>query len=202
MKLRVAARVSHRRVAEVPGNRQGPYYSARRPRKTPGVPPGIPPCSRSRPSAKTGRRICRWRGGPMDAAIDSRSRTDRIPQRATVPKWHYVYFLLAAFDLVTVTAGLTLNHQIMGIYRQSVEVNHVWTERVAAYSHLGQLAAEVDAPGNDVFDTREVAQESTRMDAAVRAFDLALLKQRRELERELEPQSAAPLLELLDAVAV
>ena len=122
--------------------------------------------------------------------------------RTRPPKWRYVYFLLAAFDVVTVSAGLYLNHRIMGIYLRSVDVNRVWAERVAAYSHLGELAGDVDAPGNDVFDTRDVRKEFIRMEAAVRAFDRDLLQQRRELQANLDPKSAGPLLELLDAIAV
>jgi PAS domain S-box-containing protein len=122
--------------------------------------------------------------------------------RTKPPKWRYVYFLLAAFDLVTVSAGLYLNHQIMGIYLRSVEVNRIWAERVAAYSHLGELAGDVDAPGNDVFDTRDVRQEFVRMGAAVKAFDTDLQTQRQELQANLNSDDAAPLLALLDAVAV
>jgi len=122
--------------------------------------------------------------------------------RTKPPKWRYVYFLLAAFDLVTVSAGLYLNHQIMGIYLRSVEVNRIWAERVAAYSHLGELAGDVDAPGNDVFDTRDVRQEFVRMGSAVKAFDTDLQTQRQELQANLNPDDAAPLLALLDAVAV
>ena len=138
--------------------------------------------------------------------MGSEQRT-RIQSGGTVsrnkpPKWYYVYFLLAAFDLVTVSAGLWLNHRIMGIYLQSVEVNRVWAERVSAYSHLGELAGDVDAPGNDVFDTRDVDQESLRMENAVRAFDLDIQKQRNELDSDLTAADAAPLVELLDAIAV
>src|SRR6267378_4598265 len=97
--------------------------------------------------------------------------------RTKPPKWRYIYFLLAAFDLVTVSAGLYLNYRIMGIYLRSVEVNRVWADRVNAYSHLGELAGDVDAPGNDVFDTRDVQKEFVRMRVAEKAFDLDLLKQ-------------------------
>src|SRR3954465_11066381 len=136
---------------------------------------------------------------------ETTSRTEGVAaavHRTRPPKWRYVYFLLAAFDLVTVSAGLYLNHRIMGIYLQSVEVNRIWAGRVAAYSHLGELAGDVDAPGNDVFDTRDVRQEYSRMGAAVKAFDLDLAKQRQELQASLDGDSGAPLLALLDAIAV
>ncbi|HMF97956.1 MAG TPA: ATP-binding protein [Vicinamibacterales bacterium] len=127
--------------------------------------------------------------------------TGAVPRTNPSP-WRYIYFLLAAFDIVTVSAGLYLNHRIMAIYLRSVEVNRIWADRAAAYSHLGELAGDVDAPGNDVFETRDVQKETIRMAAAVKAFDLALLQQRRELQANLDPAAAAPLLTLLDAIAV
>ena len=138
----------------------------------------------------------------MTAETTSRSEAVAAVQRTKPPKWRYVYFLLAAFDLVTVSAGLYLNYRIMGIYLQSVEVNRIWAERVSAYSHLGELAGDVDAPGNDVFDTRDVQQEFIKMRTAVHAFDRDLDTQRRELEANLERGEAAPLLALLDAISV
>src|SRR4029079_13879999 len=135
---------------------------------------------------------------------ETTSRTEGVAavQRTRPPKWRYVYFQLAAFDLVTVSAGLYLNHRIMGIYLQSVEVNRIGAERVSAYSHLGELAGDVDAPGNDVFDTRDVQQEFIKMRTAVNAFDRDLETQRRELQVNLDRAEAAPLLALLNAISV
>jgi PAS domain S-box-containing protein len=138
----------------------------------------------------------------MGQQSTGRTQTTDAPSRAKPAKWYYIYFLLAAFDLVTVSAGLWLNHRIMGIYLESVEVNRVWADRVSAYSHLGELAGDVDAPGNDVFDTHDVTKESARMEVAVRAFDEAIREQRQELEADLDANSAAPLLALLDAISV
>ena len=117
------------------------------------------------------------------------------------PKWRYIYFLLAAFDLMTVCAGLYLNHRIMNIYTGSVAANRIWADRVAAYSHLGELAAAVDAPGNDVFDTRNVQVESARMHEATMVFDLDLAAQQQDLQANLASEVAAPLVALLDTIA-
>ena len=138
----------------------------------------------------------------MGQETHTRTQTSGVPSRPKPAKWYYVYFLLAAFDLVTVSAGLWLNYRIMGIYLKSVEVNRVWADRVSAYSHLGELAGDVDAPGNDVFDTHDVAKESARMEVAVANFDKAIQQQREELEADLDARSAAPLLALLNAISV
>ena len=118
------------------------------------------------------------------------------------PKWHYLYFVLAALDLIAVSAGLYLSHSIMSIYVRSVEANQTWAERVFAYSNLGELAAAVNAPGNDVFDSREVDVETARMQAAKNAFDAKFAALREELSTSLPPTEAAPLLARFDAVGV
>ena len=130
----------------------------------------------------------RFRGRETEASPPVRS-----------PKWRYIYFLLAAFDVVTVSAGLYLNQRIMDIYINSVEVNRVWADRIAKYSYLAEIAAEVDAPGNDVFDNGDVNEEFVRMRVAEKAFDLELARQRQELQAHLRPEVARPLIALLDA---
>ena len=117
------------------------------------------------------------------------------------PKWHYLYFALAAFDVFTVCGGLYLSHSIMRIYTGSVEVNQTWAERVLAYSHLGELAAKVNAPGNDVFDSHDVEAEMRRMEAALVVFNARLANLRGELQTNLTPAEAAPILARLEWVS-
>jgi len=123
-------------------------------------------------------------------------------RRVKPPKWRYIYFVLAAFDLVTVSGGLYLSHKVMDIYTQSVAVNRVWAARVAAYAHMEDLATEVNAPGNDVFDNRKIEDETIKMRVAERIFDLDLARQRMELQANVEPKLARPLLAMFNAIAV
>jgi signal transduction histidine kinase/CheY-like chemotaxis protein len=117
------------------------------------------------------------------------------------PKWHLIYFLLAAFDLLTVCVSLYLNHQIMDIYSGAVVVNQQWARRLGTYDDLGQLAGAVNAPGNDVFDSRDVAGESQRMRAARETFQTGLTKARDDLEHDPSPAEVAPLKRDLTVVA-
>ena len=87
------------------------------------------------------------------------------------PKWHHLYYLLAAFDLFTVVLSLVLNHQTRGVFARSIEVNQVWSQRLADYSGLGQLAAAVDAPGNDIFDSLDLNTEAARFQAALQRYE-------------------------------
>lgn len=132
-----------------------------------------------------------------------RSRTEkcRVPNlRSRWSKPHYVYFLLAGFDILTVCLGLLVTHSIMSTYTASVAGNATWNERLLAYSRLGELAEAVDAPGNDVFDSHDAAGEEQRLRAAAAAFDGEYAVLRAELEANLAPPRAEPLVARLDTV--
>ena len=97
------------------------------------------------------------------------------------PKWHRVYYLLAAFDVVIVLLTLVLNYQILHIYERSAKVSQQWTERRNDMDELGKLACAVNAPGNNVFDSHDVAAESGAMIAALQAFDKHLTDSKNDL---------------------
>lgn len=115
-------------------------------------------------------------------------------------KWHHIYYLLAAFDLATISFSLYLNHQILSIYTESVTVNHEWADRIAGYADLAQLASAVNAPGNDVFDTRDVEGESARLHAALHSFDRSFKAAREDLRTNVDPSTASALARGLDRV--
>ena len=43
------------------------------------------------------------------------------------PKWHYVYYLLAGIDILTVVISLVMNHHLANEYKLVVENNQQWT---------------------------------------------------------------------------
>ena len=88
-------------------------------------------------------------------------------------KLHHIYFVLAAIDLITVACTLLLSHQMMSIHTQSVAANQVIAQRIAEVTALSELATRTNAPGNDVFDSRNVPVERARRDAALVQFNRA-----------------------------
>lgn len=116
------------------------------------------------------------------------------------PRWYLLYYLLAALDVVTVLASLTLNHRIMQIYVDSVATSQAWERREDQYAHLAGLARAVNAPGNDVFDSRDVRAESTRLRVALDAFDAQFDATRAEVARNASTGEAALLLKAFDEI--
>ncbi|MFN7980132.1 MAG: ATP-binding protein, partial [Vicinamibacterales bacterium] len=138
---------------------------------------------------------------PITGVVD---RTDLVQPRASrrAPRWrlHAVYVALAALGVTAVGLGLYLSDRTATLYREAVGVNQTWASLQLRYLALGPLAAAVNAPGNDVFDSHDVPAERARLDLAARLFDerLALLRDR---PRDASSAADTSLTADLEAVA-
>lgn len=109
------------------------------------------------------------------------------------PKWHFVYFVLAAFDVVAISASLFLNHSLSESFAASVQVNRVWSDRLAGFAELSQLAIAANAPGNDIFDSTDVRHESQRLLNAEDEFQKKLRQVQQELEAGIDSETLPQL---------
>jgi signal transduction histidine kinase/HPt (histidine-containing phosphotransfer) domain-containing protein/ActR/RegA family two-component response regulator len=103
-------------------------------------------------------------------------------------KWHHIYFFLAGFDVLVVVLGVFLNHEIVNIYHGSIVANQSWVQQLSSYSTLGSMASDVNAPGNNVFDTHDVERESRYMSEALRVFNDHLAKAKEQLQARIDNQ--------------
>src|SRR3954453_13252593 len=115
-------------------------------------------------------------------------------------RWHRIYYLLAAFDVLTVSMSLWVNTRIMSIYRASIEVNQAWDELLHDTSALGRLAAAVNAPGNNVFESGDVEAEAEKARTAWPPFAARLAGLRARVRAHAPKGRAGPLLRSLEAI--
>jgi len=116
------------------------------------------------------------------------------------PKWYLLYYWLAALDVATVLASVMLAQAMIEIHVDSVATSQQWALREEEYADLAELARAVNAPGNDVFDSRDVEAESTRMHAALNAFTARYDATRAEVVRNASPEQAVLLLANFDEI--
>jgi signal transduction histidine kinase len=105
----------------------------------------------------------------------------RPETRERRPKWHLLYYALAAIVTLTICGSLYLNHSVRGIYQESVAVNQEWAQRHSSLLELAQLAQDVNAPGNDIFDSHDADKERIQRDEALARFETQLVRLRQEL---------------------
>lgn len=120
-------------------------------------------------------------------------------KKRKVPKWYIVYILLAGFDILTVSISLYLNHQISGVYKESVTVNDEWSKQQSALIKLSRLANLVNTPGNDVFISHDANIESERYKMAASKFTVQINQIEKDLKTNFDPSLSQPLLEELQA---
>lgn len=116
------------------------------------------------------------------------------------PKWYLLYYLLAALAVATVLASLTLNHRMVQIYVDSVAMRQSWAVREAQYARLSELARAVNAPGNDVFHSRDVDAESGRLRLALSEFNAQFSASREEVRTRGGADEAPRLLAAFDEI--
>lgn len=90
----------------------------------------------------------------------------------------------------------------MDSYAKSVEVNQVWAERLQTYSDLAQKASEVNAPGNDIFDSHNVAFETQRLNDRFRRFQQQMTAIEQDLQTIVDPTYKTELLKELNQVDI
>ena len=114
--------------------------------------------------------------------------------------WFRIYIAVAAFNLLTISGSLFLNHRLMNIQADSTRVNEEWAKRLDRFAQLAVLGGAVNAPGNDVFDSQDVAGESARLATALARFEEACADAESALAANVPAASARLLGQDLAAV--
>jgi signal transduction histidine kinase/DNA-binding NarL/FixJ family response regulator len=136
------------------------------------------------------------------AGNSSSTLAPSMPRRGSWPKWLYLYFILAGCLVLVLWASLYFNHRIVGLQTKSVQFNRAWATRSQRYGELGRLAAEVNLPGNDVFESGDPVAEAANLQAALQSFHRAATAARDDLNANVAAQDAVPLLQDLELVGV
>lgn len=110
-------------------------------------------------------------------------------------QWHLLYYVLAAFNLLTVGFTLWLNHQMQEAFTRSVEVSHSWDRRLRDYSDLISTAQAVQARCNDVFISRDPVRQREAMQLANQAFKTRVRAKRGEALTAVESIESRKLVE-------
>ncbi|MCB1377637.1 MAG: hypothetical protein KDK89_04595 [Alphaproteobacteria bacterium] len=116
------------------------------------------------------------------------------------PKLHLIYFLLAIFDLIAVGGGLFLSHQLSSLFERNVATNAEWSERFVALWKLGDLASTLNAPSNDVFDSRNPDLEREKLELAGQAINREIAAIRTEMKANVPPDISRQPLRVLGQV--
>lgn len=111
-----------------------------------------------------------------------------------------VYFGLAAFSVLALCLSALITHSIMAIYTSSVDENRQWTHRISVYLELSNLASQVNAPGNRVFDSKNVEKEFGALEEALHKFTQRVMSAREDMKQNIPTSQRDVFLEELGAL--
>lgn len=122
------------------------------------------------------------------------------PKARGWPRLHLIYFVLALFDLLAIGGGLYLSHRLSTVFEESIVKNEEWSARFVSIWKLSDVALAMNGPGNDVFQSRDVAKERQRLTAAADQLNRAIEQVRSEITANVPPAMASHPLKTLTFV--
>jgi PAS domain S-box-containing protein len=99
-------------------------------------------------------------------------------------KWYVFYYVMAGFNIFTVIMSLYLNNRMIAVYSQSVKENQIWAEKIRHYGKFNQLVADIDAPGNQVFNNKDVDFQEQKMLTSLQEFNNHLYQEIKTLKKQ------------------
>jgi signal transduction histidine kinase len=124
-------------------------------------------------------------------------------------RWYHFYFLLALFDVVVIMGSLLLYHRTVAAYQVALSELRNLEDRQRWAAGLRLALVALNAPGNDVFESREVAEERARFEQMRMRLQLLLRRDvefgidlsgfRRHLEQMIGEEQS--IFEAFDAIA-
>jgi len=123
--------------------------------------------------------------------------SDRNPKETQYfgrPHRHRIYFLLAAFSVLSIVSGLFVNHRMLAAHRETIANNLQWVARLNLVDVLGKEAADLDAPAGNVFSSHDPSGEAARENAALANFQKTL----EALSNDIQTNVPAPNVPVLD----
>lgn len=137
---------------------------------------------------------------------ETRKRTGKAPhgnggkRNTRYPGWAIAYFVLAAFGVVTVAGSLGLHYRLTALHAEAMAESRQWAARLEGFQELEVLIASINASGDDVFQTGDVARERERQQAMTEDFRNRFARIRKLLRSDLEEAQKQNLFVLLDTL--
>lgn len=113
-------------------------------------------------------------------------------------QWHVLYYVLAVFNILTVSYSAYVNHLVHAAFNQSVEEGQLWHARFEGVNELHVLAGRIKAPIDEVFASGDVDVARDKMQRAHEDFQAALSDRLGNLREETEHMDVP---ELFDSVS-
>lgn len=113
------------------------------------------------------------------------------------PRWYLLYFALAAFDVMTISLALWINHRLIQVHDETTTAHRDSAVLLQQLSNLDEAAHLVNVAANDVFATRDAVAARRKFDAALAEYRTQLAAARQAAGMLQGGQDPQPVLDTL-----
>jgi hypothetical protein len=92
-------------------------------------------------------------------------------QRPARFNWYFAYGTLVTFEVVVLLSGIAFNHHLLSRFSAATATNRARDRKMEELLRLGGLASNVNAPCNDVFQSKDPDHQAIRLSKSVIDFD-------------------------------
>ena len=124
-----------------------------------------------------------------------------FPDEASrIPRWHRVYFILAAIDLVIIVAGLVLHQRIVEHYQQAVATNGAWADQIGALDDLERLGSELREASHERLISDHLSQDSAQWQKSQKFMVSELKRAEKAIRKSFDLEERVEYALLFDEV--
>jgi signal transduction histidine kinase len=113
------------------------------------------------------------------------------------PRLQFVYFIIAAFNLVAIFCGLYLSHRVIGVYQANVAESTNFDHQLASSWIIADAAADAQSEYVKVLNTRALEHAQSMFRTKTYEFRQEVNRLRREVPLHFDEKPAAKALALL-----
>jgi PAS domain S-box-containing protein len=106
---------------------------------------------------------------------------------------HLIYYALAAVDVITIAFSIFIISLIVNLYKETVDKSETWVERQNLYIGTLDLAAQMNAPGNDIFSSKNTQIEMSKYNKIKDDFNLSVAEINSDFLKNLKNDKEIPL---------
>lgn len=126
----------------------------------------------------------------------SKSQTLQI----RIPRWHRIYYAMALLVAFAIAASIFTNYRVVNEFNDMVDYHLRWERVKVLYGHLDRELANIDTPGNRVFESHNLSAEARALERSVLDFVAVEEEAHRAIEALVSQDRAAVLIQDLKKI--
>lgn len=113
--------------------------------------------------------------------------------------WRYIYYSAVILNFLAICTSFLIIHNFVTTFNKALRENEFLAERILSIENLQEAASDINAPGNDIFESKDTQKERERLDNANQRYKKDFSSFIKTLIAEKERYDLANVIEKLNS---